>query len=240
MTKKKTRKEDQDKEKADSLHSSNARASRPLIEVIGSSDRKETQYAKALKDIQDSLVPVKGHGLQELGQLVRKKDSETLAHIDHTIELFLTHLGHSDTYIYLPSIQGLVELAALTPDRVIPLMCSEYAQFNDTRKARGTLEGKSIDWLVKLGEGLVRASRECGDLLPKYSESLLAAVLSNIKHNDPLIRSSGLSNLADICCNLHWSFTPVENEVLKEKERPIISYMYVHVSCRLLSAWRKY
>ncbi|XP_019850388.1 PREDICTED: transport and Golgi organization protein 6 homolog isoform X1 [Amphimedon queenslandica] len=222
MTKKKTREETLDKEKVDSLHSSNARASRPLIEVIGSTDNNETLYARALKDIQDSLIPVKGHGLQQLSQLVRKKDSETLAHIDHTIELFLTHLGHSDTYIYLPSIQGLVELASLVPDRIIPLMCNEYAQFNEARKARascGTLEGKSIDWLVKLGEGLVRASRECGDLLPKYSESLLAAVLSNIKHGDPLVRSSGLSNLADICSSLHWSFTPVENEVVECLEK---------------------
>ena len=240
MAKKKTReeehkskeKEELDKEKVDSLHSSNPRVSRPLIEVIGSTDSNDTQYTQALKDIQDSLVPVKGHGLQQLGQLVRKKDSETLAHIDQITELFMTHMGHSDTYIYLPSLQGLVELAAVIPDRIIPLMCKEYAQFSNKSKVRescATLEGKSIDWLVKLGEGLVRASRECGDLLPKYSESLLAAVLSNIKHRDPLIRSSALSNLADICCNLNWSFTPVENEVLREMETKF--YLCMAIGC---------
>ena len=197
-----------------------ATASRPLIEEIGTTD---THYTQAIRDTNDPLIPVKGHGLQTLGQLVRGKDSETLSHVDQVTETFMTHMRHSDTYVYLPALQGLVELAAIQPDSIIPYMCKEYAQFNKERKAEKSSskglhlasqrEEKSLEWRVKLGEALVRAARECGELLPKYSQTLLAAVLSNAKHTDPLIRSSALSNLADICSNLKWSFTPIENEV---------------------------
>ena len=217
----KSRKEETKKVEGERLcPTTHATVSRPLIEEIETTD---TRYTQAIRDTNDPLIPVKGHGLQTLGQLVRGKDSETLSHIDRVTETFMTHMRHSDTYVYLPALQGLVELAAIQPDSIIPYMCKEYAQFNKERKAeKSSSEGlhlasqreeKSLEWRVKLGEALVRAARECGELLPKYSQTLLAAVLSNTKHTDPLIRSSALSNLADICSNLKWSFTPIKNEV---------------------------
>ena len=70
----------------------------------------------------------------------------------------------------------------------------------------------SVNLQLKIGEALVRVTRECGELLPHYSDSLLAAVLSNARDPHPLVRASALSNLADICQLLGHSFNRYHHE----------------------------
>ena len=76
-------------------------------------------------------------------------------------------------------------------------------------EARGRKE-VSVELQLKLGEALVRVTRECGELLPHYN--LLAAVLSNARDPHPLVRASALSNLADICQLLGHSFNRYHHE----------------------------
>ena len=72
---------------------------------------------------------------------------------------------------------------------------------------------------MKLGEALVKAVRDCGDTLPQYSDAVLAAILSNVSDSDPMIRASSLSNLADVCSLLRFSFSQIQNEVSALLER---------------------
>ena len=68
---------------------------------------------------------------------------------------------------------------------------------------------------MKLGEALVKATRTCGDLLPRYTQQLLPALLSGVKDSEPLVRASSLSNLGDVCQRLRFSLGLVLNEVCK-------------------------
>ena len=71
----------------------------------------------------------------------------------------------------------------------------------------------SLELRLKLGEAIVLVARECGELLPYYTDTLLPAVLSNARDPHPLIRASALSNLADICQLLGHSFGNYHHEV---------------------------
>ena len=197
-----------------------------------------SRFQKAMVETQDPAIPVKGHGLSSLARLVTSGDRETLAHSERLLQIFRDSLSHSDSYIYLPAIGGLVGLASREPQKVLTILCAGYALFSDSQprqrrdkvdKQTGKLNvnketlseqcgrtgstGVCVELRLKLGEALVRVSRECGELLPHYSDQLLAAVLSNARDPHPLVRASALSNLADICRLLGHSFHKYHHEV---------------------------
>ena len=70
---------------------------------------------------------------------------------------------------------------------------------------------------MKLGEALIKAIRNCGDLVPRYCQHLLSALLTGVKDPEPLVRASSLSNLGDACQLLRFSLGPVVNEVCNLK-----------------------
>ena len=213
---------------------------RPLIEEIeptlstDSEDGNDTLFTQAMRELQDPLLPIQSHGIKQLTSLIRSKDTETVQQSKKLIEIFSRSLHHTDSYIYLPAIQGLVALACIEPDMVLPLLCQKYAQFSEAEAKFDQTTGKyfhqtltrstsssssaidcdnNLEWRVKVGEALVQIVRELGELLPSYHEPILAAVLCNVRHSDPLIRASALSNLASICKTIKWSFTSIQNEV---------------------------
>ena len=199
---------------------------------------EKNRFQRALVEAQDPEIAVRGHGLSSLARLVTSGDRETLAHSERLLQIFRDALSHSDSYIYLPAIGGLVGLASREPQKVLTILCEGYALFSDSqpRQSRDKVDKQTgklntnketvseqsgrtgstdvcVELRLKLGEGLVRVSRECGELLPHYSDQLLAAVLSNARDPHPLVRASALSNLADICRLLGHSFHKYHHEV---------------------------
>ena len=70
---------------------------------------------------------------------------------------------------------------------------------------------------MKLGEALVRATRNSGELVPRYSQHLLSALLTGVKDPEALVHASSLSNLGDVCQLLRFSLGPVVHEVGRTK-----------------------
>jgi hypothetical protein len=200
----------------------NHQKSKPLIEDI--TPPQISSFQNALKDLNSPLLPVQSHAIKQLTDLIRQKDTETLNQTKELLDIFSANLHHTDTYIYLPAINGLTTLASHNPQTVIPLLCKEYAHFTEEEdKQRGTSDesttgGKHIEralqWRLKIGEALVAIAKDCHDLLPHYSESFISSILYNVHHFDPLIRASALSNLAAVCRLLKWSFAHNEHEVI--------------------------
>ena len=194
---------------------------------------KPTQFQQALQQLKDPLLPVRGHGLISLTKLVENKDLEALANTETLQTIFKENLMHSDSYIYLAAISGLVALGSAIPQETISLLCLEYAQFSGQSSREGHLDfdketgrlksqsartvdkplSRSAEQRMKLGEALVKVARNCGEMLPHYSDTILAAILSSVNDPDPLIRTSSLSNLAEVCGLLRFSFGSVQNEV---------------------------
>ena len=200
----------------------------------GNGEENSSRFQQVLVEAEDHEIPVRGHGLSSLARLVTTGDRETLTHSPRLLGIFKDALNHSDSYIYLPAIGGLVALASREPLKVLNILCEGYALFSrsqppqnrnkvdketgELNKKRGNVsEGSgrkevSVELRLKLGEALVRVTRECGELLSHYSDNLLAAVLSNVRDPHPLVRASALSNLADICQLLGHSFSRYHHE----------------------------
>ena len=202
----------------------------PFHKHKGKESVKQSPYQQALMEAQDPEIPVRGHGLASLARMVEARDKETATESASLLELFRVNLSHSDSYIYLPAIGGCVALASRQPVQVLTILCREYAVFSKSHSTNkidsetGQLRANqssgreekttTVELRLKLGEALVRVSRECGEsLLSSHANVLLGAVLSNARDPHPLVRASALSNLADVCQLLGHSFGSVQHEV---------------------------
>ena len=203
----------------------------------------KSPFQQCLDDLQDPLIPVQAHALVSLAKLIRTKDRESLAHLTSLLKVFHDNLHHSDSYIYLAAISGLVALGSARPREVLEVLCREYAPARPSMKKKKKSEvdretgklridsekltsaergiraaenkaGKELlDFRLKLGEALVRVARDCGETLPQYSDLLLQAILANVQDPQPLVRASALSNLAEVCRLLGHSLGAVHHEV---------------------------
>ena len=112
---------------------------------------------QAFEELLDPEIPVRGHALISLRRLLENKDAETIAKGDLLLKIFHENLDHSDTYIYLAAIQGLVALANFEADKVVFLLAHEYANFHMATKKR-----RSPELRMKVGEVLTKVIRLLG------------------------------------------------------------------------------
>jgi len=192
----------------------------------------DTPFQCALKEVQDILLPVRGHGVQMLSKLVHSKDPETIDNVPKLLMIFQQQLKSNDSYVYLRAINGLAAVAAVKPDDVIPLLCHEFIDLvSDKEKSpifchhdgeSGDCDNTKVTIGVKVGEVLVKVARECNEMLPHYSNHFLTAIMNGVKCNDPLVQASCLSGLATVCEHLGYSLGSVQHEV---------SPMYISYGC---------
>ncbi|XP_063951543.1 transport and Golgi organization protein 6 homolog [Lytechinus pictus] len=174
-------------------------------------------FDEAIRDLTDPLLPVRGHGLIMLTRLLKEKDPRAIAESETLLAIFEEHLSDDDTYIYLPCINGLVALAASHPDRVMPHLCSNFTSGHASDQSRqwsATSRTVSLEKTLKMGEALVRATRELGELVPHYRGLLLNTIMAATRHSDAHIRASSLAHLGEVCGLLKYSLGAVIHEVL--------------------------
>jgi len=175
---------------------------------------KETKskYEEALYDISDPLLPVQGHGLIELSKLIDEKDDETLRNIDKVRLIFQSNLEDEDSYIYLTSITGLVSCGRYRPELVLDCLTKEFCMVQDRNLKQEQDQMMAIR--TRVGEALVKITRELGEVTPKYKNVLLNSFFSAANDPDPLVRASSLSNMGEVCKNLRFSLGNIAGEVL--------------------------
>ena len=66
---------------------------------------------------------------------------------------------------------------------------------------------------MKVGEALMKSIRSCGPVLPRYTQIILASLLTGVKDGDGNVRASSLSNIGETCKLLRFSVQSVINEV---------------------------
>lgn len=135
-------------------------------------------YQKALKLLQDPILPVRGHGLLLLRQLVTPSRSQTEGQGIHIpdpalapaiLSIFLQSVQDEDSYIFLNSVQGLAAMVDGLGKEVLKRLIDEYA---------GKLEGlgasvvtqREVDVRTRVGEALSIVIKRCGDALGIYGE----------------------------------------------------------------------
>jgi len=177
----------------------------------------KSKYEDALYDISDPLLPVQGHGLIELTKLIDAKDPETLENIDKVRLIFQSNLEDEDSYIYLSSITGLVSCGRHRPELVLDCLTKEFCLVQDRKITQEVEENEDQAMAIRtrVGEALVKITRELGEVTPKYKNTLLNCFFSAANDPDSMVRASSLSNLGEVCRNLRFSLGGIAGEVLQ-------------------------
>lgn len=135
---------------------------KPLIEEIHSSsepidDIELSPLQKALEEICDPLLPVRGHGLISLCKLIEKNDKDAMSKQEAILKIFEENLNHPDSYLYLTSVRGLAMMADKYPDLIIPKLAKEFSNFDSKER--------KIELRMKIGESLVQSTRKLGNFM---------------------------------------------------------------------------
>ena len=86
-----------------------------------------SEFDVAFTELCDPFLPVRGHAIMKLASLLRQRDPKAMESTDALLKIFLEQLSHDDSYIYLAAIKGLVSLADIRADVVIPRLAREFA-----------------------------------------------------------------------------------------------------------------
>ncbi len=134
-------------------------------------DRIRSTYQRALKLLQDPLLPVRGHGLLLLRELMGVRAGivphEAVRGLEPAIrDVFLQAVQDDDSYMFLNAVQGLAALA--DSFGVLRALVRVYADGLQGGGA-GALTGQDVDVRLRIGEALGQVIRRCGETLPQYS-----------------------------------------------------------------------
>ena len=129
-----------------------------IQDVDDQRDLREETYRNAFSCLYDASLPIRSHGLILFRRLIERSDEETLKQIEtnQTIlfQRFHEHLNADDSYEYLAAINVFSALATRYTDRILPILCDEYLNFNENSRKR--------EDQLKVGEILVKTSRLLG------------------------------------------------------------------------------
>ncbi|RVE54172.1 hypothetical protein evm_001295 [Chilo suppressalis] len=178
--------------------------------------QSETEYAKALSDAFDDLLPVRAHGLIALTKLVEMKDVETISKKHYLFCLYQEQLKDRDSYIYLSAINGIAALGSHCTEDVLHVLCKEFLQVNtDLGNIHAKdAENRLSELRMKIGDVIVKVTKKLGEMAIVHKTILLNTMLCGCRDEDPLIRTSALSNLAEIALVLHYKMGTIIYEVL--------------------------
>jgi hypothetical protein len=145
----------------------------------------QVKYQKALKLLQDPILPVRAHGLTLLKELVspaltKKKSTGNTVSTEPVVEralvpaimaIFIQCIQEEDSYIFLNAVQGLSAMVDGFGKETLAALVNEYS--------KGMLEPPivpltkvELDTRLRVGEALGQVIRRSGEALSAYCESL--------------------------------------------------------------------
>ena len=145
----------------------------------GETESPQETYQKALKLLQDPLLPVRAHGLMLLRQLVsaRKSPSGSLSEpaldralVPGILSIFMQSIQDDDSYMFLNAVQGLSAMVDGYGKDVLRGLVKTYSDGLDGLGA-SAMSQHEVDMRTRVGEALGQVIRRCGDALPSYGES---------------------------------------------------------------------
>jgi len=144
-------------------------------------DRIRSTYQRALKLLQDPLLPVRAHGLLLLRELVAARAGTTPHEAVRALEpairdIFLHAVQDDDSYVFLNAVQGLAALANSFGADVLRALVYVYADGLQGVGA-GAITKQDVDVRLRVGEALGQVIRRCGETLPQYCQHRFHPVL---------------------------------------------------------------
>ncbi|KAF9960033.1 hypothetical protein BGZ72_008110 [Mortierella alpina] len=131
------------------------------------------KYASALAALQDSLLPVRAHGLHILREMILAKSvvltkssggDGAERELDHALDIFVQHVQEPDSFIYLNAVKGLAALTDAHGPEILTKLMKIYSNENGKQQ---------LDTRLRIGEALVQTVQRCGEALGGYLDALL-------------------------------------------------------------------
>ncbi|XP_075992484.1 transport and golgi organization 6 [Anticarsia gemmatalis] len=182
----------------------------------GNSQKKDTPCERAITDVFDDLLPVRAHGVIQLTKLIDEGDPETISKKHYIFCIFQEQLKHPDSYLYLAAVNGLASLCLHCTEDVLHVLCKEFLEASSQKTDIETKESqnRTAELKMKIGDVVVKVTRKLGEMASVHKATLLNTMLCACRDEDPLIRTSALSNLAEIALVLHYKMGTIIYEVL--------------------------
>ena len=146
-----------------------------LNKLSNHEEQAQETYQKALKLLQDPILPVRAHGLLLLRHLVSppasegKKGSRPINQslVPAILSVFLQSVQDDDSYIFLNAVQGLAAMVDTFGKAVLQSVMFNYAGGLDGLGA-GNLSQHDVDIRTRVGEALNIVINRCGSALGIY------------------------------------------------------------------------
>ncbi|KAF8812411.1 hypothetical protein BYT27DRAFT_6419485 [Phlegmacium glaucopus] len=185
-------------------------ADTPKLNKLSSHEEQVQQtYQKALKLLQDPILPVRAHGLLLLRHLVsppasdgkRGPQSINQSLVPAILSIFLQAVQDDDSYIFLNAVQGLAAMVDTFGKDVLQSLMYSYAGGLDGLGA-GNLSQQDVDIRTRVGEALNIVINRCGSALGIYVDILVPRLFAIVRSSDipTALRTSSLS-LLSTCIN---------------------------------------
>ncbi|KAI5893359.1 ARM repeat-containing protein [Schizophyllum commune H4-8] len=172
-------------------------------------DAQET-YQKALKLLQDPIMPVRAHGLLLLRQLVSPGGGKRTTGVDARaptidrallpaiLSIFLQCVQDDDSYLYLNALQGLAAMVDSFGKEVLRGLLNDYSGKLDGLQT-STMTQQDLDVRIRVGEALGLVIKRCGEALGIYVDMLVPVLFSMVRsaYLPTTLRTSALSLLGD-------------------------------------------
>jgi hypothetical protein len=142
----------------------------------GVAEDPQEVYQKALRLLQDPLLPVRAHGLMLLRQLVSPRSSIASspaldeAFVPAVLSIFLQSIQDDDSYIYLNAVRGLSSMVDVHGKTVLRSLLDLYTDKLDGT-AGSSMTNAELDQRLRVGEVLEQVIHRCGTALPAYCTS---------------------------------------------------------------------
>jgi hypothetical protein len=141
-----------------------------------SEDDSQEVYQKALKLLQDPILPVRAHGLLLLRQLVSpafgKAHQVNKVLAPSILSVFLQSVQDEDSYIFLNAVQGLAALVDIFGKEILQGLTRDYAG-GLTGLGAGNLTQTDLDIRTRIGEAMSLVIKRCGSALGIYGVSII-------------------------------------------------------------------
>lgn len=144
--------------------------------------KAKEQYLHALKLLQDPILPVRGHGLLLLRQLVAPPMSTTRSTSDAAkrptldpalvpgvLSVFLESLQDEDSYIFLNAVQGLSAMVEGYGKDILKSLIDMYTKGIVNGSAPPETQ-RELDIRLRVGEALIQVIHKDGEAAKHYSE----------------------------------------------------------------------
>ena len=146
-----------------------------LYEPKSKADRDVQEvYQRALKLLQDPMLPIRAHGLLLLRELLsssRTEDQVTSALVPSILSIFLQSVQDDDSYIFLNGVQGLAVLADKFGKEILQGLVRDYMG-NLKGLGATNITRHDVEVRTRIGEALSSVIKRCGSALGLYGKWL--------------------------------------------------------------------